>query len=56
MKKLFISVICLLFLIGCSGGVSSLVHSMLNLDIEETMEFKLYKSNKPQKYFVKKSI
>ena len=54
MKKLFISGICLLFLIGCSGGASSLLHSMFNLDIGETMTFKLYKSNKPQKYFIKR--
>ena len=54
MKKLIVSIICLIFLIGCSGRLSSLIHSMLILDIEETMEFKLYKSNKPQKYFVKR--
>jgi len=52
MKKLFIGTICLLFLMGCSGGLSSLIHSMINLDAGESMTFKLYKSNKPQKYFV----
>lgn len=52
MKKLFISIFLCLFIIGCSGG--GVLQSMINLDVNETMEFKLYKSNTPQKYSVKR--